>query len=158
MRLCTIAALVFALLTAGCSANTGHQATSPASPLRPDPHTAPALLAIATAFNHDYDTGDYASVYARWDARSQAIIGGADYVQRHMQCPGAHTASHTEDDSPGPDGAWVVHYEIGGEQLIDYWFYLGRRWVFDLILSNPDMVPLYKMSPQQYVKTLGCGH
>jgi predicted nuclease of predicted toxin-antitoxin system len=31
-----------------------------------DPRTASALLKIATAFNHDYDTGDYGLVYARW--------------------------------------------------------------------------------------------
>ena len=94
-----------------------------------------------------------AVVYARWDGRSQAIVSKADYVQRHRQCPGAHNASRTEDDSPGPDGAWVVHYEIGGQQLTDYRFYAGHRWVFDPILSNPDMVPLYRMSPQQFVST-----
>ena len=81
-------------------------------------YTASALLAIASTFNHDYDTGDYAPVYARWDARSQAIIGEADYIQRHRQCPGAHNSSRTEDDSPGgPHGTWLVHYEIGGQQL-----------------------------------------
>jgi hypothetical protein len=40
-----------------------------------------------------------------------------------------------------------VHYEIGGQQLTDYWFYVHRRWVFDLVLSNPDAVKLYRMSP-----------
>jgi hypothetical protein len=30
--------------------------------------------------------------------------------------------------------------------------------VFDLPLSNPDTVKLYKMSPQQYVAALGCNH
>lgn len=155
----TIVALGIAVLTAGCGTSAGHPAAPSASPLPPDPHTASALLAVASAFNHDYDTGDYAPVYARWDARSQAIIGEADYVQRHRQCPGAHNSSRTEDDSlGGPQGAWVVHYEIGGQQLTDYWFYAGHRWVFDLVLSNPDMVPLYKMSPQQYVKALGCAH
>ena len=38
----------------------------------------------------------------------------------------------------------------------DYWFYAHRRWVFDLVLSNPGAVQLYRMSPQQYVKALGC--
>jgi hypothetical protein len=156
--LCTIAALGIALMTAGCSTSAGRLAASSASPLAPDPHTASALLAIAAAFNHDYDTGDYGPVYARWDGRSQAIISATDYVQRHKECPGAHSLSRTEDDSPGQNGAWLVHYEIGGQQLTDYWFYVGHRWVFDLILSNPDMVPLYKMSPQQYVKALGCAH
>jgi hypothetical protein len=51
-----------------------------------------------------------------------------------------------------------VHYEIGGQQLTDYWFYAHRRWVFDLVLSNPGAVKLYRMSPQQYVAALGCAH
>ena len=155
----TIVALGIAVLTAGCGTSAGHPAAPSAAPLPPDPHTAPALLAIASAFNHDYDTGDYAPVYARWDARSQAIISEADYIQRHRQCPGAHNSSQTEDDSPGgPQETWAVHYEIGGQQLTDYWFYAGHRWVFDLVLSNPDMAALYKMPPRQYVKALGCAH
>jgi hypothetical protein len=153
-----ITAFSVALLAGGCTASAGHRAALSASPLPPDPHTAAALLGIATAFNHDYDTGDYAPVYARWDARSQAIISEADYVQRHKECPGARAPSRTEDASPGPRGAWLVHYEIGGQQLTDYWFYAGRRWVFDIVLSNPDMVALYRMPPQQYVKALGCAH
>jgi len=51
-----------------------------------------------------------------------------------------------------------VHYEIGGQQLTDYWFYTGRRWVFDLVLSNPDVVKLYRMSPSQYASAVGCAH
>jgi len=50
------------------------------------------------------------------------------------------------------------HYEIGGQQLTDYWFYVHRRWVFDLVLSIPDAVRLYRMSPQQYVAALGRAH
>ena len=42
-------------------------------------------------------------------------------------------------------------HEIGGQQLTDYWFYVRHRWAFDLVLSNPDAVKLYRMSPQQYV-------
>jgi hypothetical protein len=57
---------------------------------------------------------------------------------------------------PGPHGAWIVSYEIGGQQLTDYWFYVNRRWVFDLVLSNPDMVPMYRMTSQQYVAAIGC--
>ena len=110
-------------------------------------------------YNHEYGTGDYGPVYARWDARSQAIITKADYIQRHKDCPGAPQApSHTESDSPGPQGTWLVHYEIGGQQLTDYWFYVHRRWVFDLVLSNPYAAKLYRMSPQQYVKAVGCAH
>jgi hypothetical protein len=157
-RLLIAAAVAAALLAASCTASTSHPAASVA-PLPPDPHTAAALLKIATAFNHDYDTGDYSPVYARWDARSQAIISRADYIRRHKDCPsGSHALSQTESVSPGPHGAWLVHYEIGGQQLTDYWFYVHRRWVFDPALSNPDAVKLYRMSPSQYAAALGCNH
>ena len=46
----------------------------------------------------------------------------------------------------------------GGQQLTDYWFYVHRRWVFDLVLSNPDAVKLYRMSPSQYAAAVGCSH
>lgn len=153
------AAAAVAFFAAGCSAGTGHPAASPV-PLPPDRQTAAALLKIATAFNHDYDTGDYGPVYARWDARSHAIITRADYIKRHKDCPSSsHALSQTESADPGgPHGAWLVHYEIGGQQLIDYWFYVHRRWVFDLVLSNPDAVKPYRMSPQQYIAALGCNH
>ena len=81
------AAAAIALFAAGCTATTAHTATSVLS-LPPDPRTAAALLKIATAFNHDYDTGHYGPVYARWDARSHAIITRADYIQRHQRLPG----------------------------------------------------------------------
>jgi hypothetical protein len=124
----------------------------------PDPHTASALLAIATTFNHDFDTGDYGPVWDRWDARSQAVISRAEYIQRNVDCHTQRPLSQTESDGPGPHGAWLVHYEIDGEQLTDYWFYVGYRWVFDLVRSNPDMVPVYRMSPAQYVAAVGCAH
>ena len=153
-----MAAAALAVLAAGCSPGRGHPAAS-ASALPPDPHTSSALLKIAAAFNHDYDTGDYGPVYARWDARSQAIITRSDYIRRHRDCPnGSPTLSQTESANPGPHGAWLVHYEIGGQQLTDYWFYVQRRWVFDLLLSNPDAVKLYRMSPSQYAAAVGCGH
>ena len=155
-----IAAVAAAVLAVGCTASaTAHPAASAAS-LSPDAHTAAALLKIATTFNHDYDTGDYGPVYARWDARSQAIITRADYIKRHKDCPsGSQTLSQTESVSPGgPHGAWLVHYQIGGQQLTDYWFYVHRRWVFDLMLSNPSAVKLYRMTQQQYVAALGCAH
>ena len=161
MRLLVLTAMAAAaaVVAAGCAASaTGHPAASPAS-LSPDPHTASALLKIAAAFNHDYDSGNYGPVYARWDARSQAIISKADYIRRHRDCPGAtHVLSQTESVTPDRRGAWLVHYEIGGQQLTDYWFYVHRRWVFDLVLSNPDAVKLYRMSPQQYAAALGCNH
>src|SRR5215467_4933191 len=158
-RLLIATAVAVALFAAGCTASTGHPAAS-AAPLPPDPHTASALLKIAKTFNHDYDTGDYGPVYARWDARSQAIITRADYIRRHKDCPsGSQTLSHTESVNPGgPHGAWLVHYEIGGQPLTDYWFYVHHRWVFDLVLSKPDAVKLYRMTPQQYAATLGCNH
>src|SRR2546429_277164 len=59
-----IAAAAAVLLAAGCTAGTSHPA-APAAPLPPDPHTAAALLKIATAFNHDYDSGRYGPVYTR---------------------------------------------------------------------------------------------
>jgi hypothetical protein len=151
------AAVAVVLLTGGCASSAAPRPATPAS-LAPDPRTAAALLAIAAAFNHDYDTGDYGPVYDRWDARSQAIITRAQYIQRHEACRAQQPFSRTESASPGPHGAWLVRYEIGGEQLTDYWFYVHRRWVFDLVLSNPDMVPLYRMSPAQYVTAVGCAH
>ncbi len=74
-------------------------------------------------------------------------------------CPGAGNApSRTESASPGPGGTRLVHYEIGGQQLTGYWFYVRGRWVFDLVLSNPGAVKLYRMSPGQYAAALGCNH
>ena len=99
------------------------------------------------------------AIAARLNREINAIISEADYIQRHRECPGAHNApSRTENASPGPHGAWLVHYEIGGQQLTDYWFYVRHRWVFDLVLSNPDTVKLYGMSPQQYAAAIGCTH
>lgn len=110
-------------------------------------------------FNHEYDNGDYGPVYDRWDARSQVVISRADYIRRHTGCPSApHAAAHVEGATPGPQGAWLVDYEIGGQRLTDYWFYVGGRWVFDLVLGNPGAVKLYKLSPRQYVKAVGCSH
>jgi hypothetical protein len=151
-------AVAVAVLTGGCGVSAGHPGGAVASP-GPEPHTARALLKIAAQFNHDYDNGVYGPVYARWDARSKAVISRAGYIQRHRDCPGApHVPSVTESATPGPHGAWVVHYEIGGQQLTDYWFYVHHRWAFDLVLSNPDAVKLYRMSPQQYAAAVGCAH
>jgi hypothetical protein len=83
----------------------------------------------------------------------------ADYIRRHKDCPGSpQPPARTETATPGSHGAWLVRYEIGGQQLTDYWFYVHRRWVFDLVLSNPDAVSLYRMSAQQYVAAVGCSH
>jgi hypothetical protein len=51
-----------------------------------------------------------------------------------------------------------VGYEIGGQQLTDYWFYVRRRWVFDLVLSNPASVRLYRMPAARYLAAVGCAH
>ena len=161
-RVMAAAVTAAALLAAGCTAGTGHDAAAPSAspgPLPADPWTAAALLTIAAAFNNEYQSGDYGPVYARWDARSQAIITRAEYIRRHKDCPGgSQLPARTESASPGPQGAWLVQYEIGGQQLTDYWFYVHRRWVFDLVLSNPDAVKLYRMSPQQYATATGCSH
>jgi hypothetical protein len=160
--LITAAAAAAVLVAAGCTGGKSHDAAAPgrsAASLRADLQTAAALLEIATAFNDEYGSGDYGPVYARWDARSQAIISEADYIRRHKDCPGApQPPARTETATPGPHGAWMVRYEIGGQQLTDYWFYVHRRWVFDLVLSNPDAVGLYRMSAQQYVAAVGCSH
>ena len=155
--LIAITAAAIVLFAAGCTAGSAHPAASPA-PLLPDPHTASALFKIAAAFNHDYDTGDYAPVYARWDARSQAIISRAEYIRRRAACPSAPQVARVEDARRGPGGAWLVDYEIGGVHLTDYWFYVRGRWVFDLVRSNPDAVRLYKLPSQQYAAAVGCAH
>jgi hypothetical protein len=110
-------------------------------------------------FNNEYDTGNFGPVYDRWDARSKAIISRADYIRRHRDCPSApNQVAHVESASPGPQGAWIVGYAIGGQRLTDYWFYVHGRWLFDLVLSNPGAVKLYRLSPQQYVTAIGCAH
>lgn len=137
------------------------QARSPAVPqptAAPESRSAATLLKIATVFNRDYDNGDYGPVYDRWDGRSQAIITRAGYIQRRTECRSRSTAAQVENARPGPHGAWLVDYEIAGNQLVDYWFYVRGRWVFDLVLSNPSAVSLYRLSPQQYAVAAGCSH
>jgi hypothetical protein len=110
MRLLIATAVIAVVLfAAGCTASTGHPAATAGS-LPSDPYTASALLKIATAFNRDYDTGDYGPVYARWDARSQAIITRTDYIQRHQDCPtGSPVLSQTGDVSrPASDRLLVL--------------------------------------------------
>src|SRR5260370_17966568 len=114
-QLLMIAGSVAVLFVAGCTASASHPSASPA-PLPPDPHTAAALLKIAAAFNHDYDTGRYGPVYARWDARTQAILARADSLRRHKDCPPAsHALSQTVNVSPGgPRGPGLGHSQAGG--------------------------------------------
>ena len=152
---------IAASLVVSCSAAPAiarHRST-PGRPVTRDPATAAALLRIATVFNNDYDSGVYGPVYDRWDAR-KAIISRAEYIRRHTECPSAPITAHVENAQPGPRGEWLVRYVISGAeaQLTDYWFYVDGRWVFDLPLSNPSSVSLYKLSAQQFVVTLGCSH
>lgn len=161
-RVLVAAVVASACLAAGCSSGSSHakeHAAVPAAPLPPDPRTTSALLKIATAFNNEYDRGDYGPVYDRWDKRSEAVISRAQYIKRHQDCPSApHVAAYVESATPGPHGAWLVDYEIGGQRLTDYWFYVHRRWLFDLVLSNPGSVTLYRMTPQHYATAVGCSH
>lgn len=162
VRRIVVAVAIAAVLAAGCSTGKSHTASSPSTPATPlpaDPHTAAALLKIARVFNNDYSSGHYAPVYARWDARSQAVISRAGYIRRHTECPSPpQPAPGTESVNPGPHETWIVHYEIGGQQLTDYWFYVHSHWEFDLVLSNPDSVKLYRMSPANYATAVGCAH
>jgi hypothetical protein len=160
-RLLVAGAVVVVGVTACTSQVSRAARSSPAVPSAPavhDPRTAAALLRVARAFNWEYDHGDYGPVYDRWDARSRAIISRADYIRRRTGCPSARTVARVESARPGPHGAWLVDYEIGGEQLTDYWFYVRGRWVFDLTLSNPDAVKLYRLPPQKYAAAVGCTH
>jgi len=145
-----------------CSAApvTSHHVSSAVRSLPPDPHTVTALLKIATVFNDDYDRGVYGPVYDRWDARSKALISRAEYIRRHTECPTAPSATQVESADPGPHGEWLVSYVVSGAEarLTDYWFYVDGRWVFDLPLSNPSSVSLYKLSGPQYLAALGCAH
>lgn len=136
-------------------------ATGPAAasaPQRgPDPDTAAALIAIAQRFNNQYDGNDDGPVWDRWDARSQAVISRAEYIRRHVECASAAQGpAQVEDARPGPQGPWLVRYEIGGQQFTDYWYYIGRRWVFDLLLSNPAAARLYRLPFVQYAAQTGC--
>jgi hypothetical protein len=155
--------LLLAMALAACSTGSHQphapqtgQATSSAQRPSPDPRNAAALVRIAQAFNNDYDHNNDRPVYDRWDARSQAIITRADYIRRHAECSTAPQSAHVESATPGPHGAWLVRYEIGGQQLTDYWWYRAGRWEFDLLLSNPDAARLYRLPFAKYAAQIGC--
>ena len=124
----------------------------------PDPQTMAALLRIAQVFNTDYDSARYGAVYDRWDARSQAIISRAEYIQRHLECPTAPTGApvRVESATRSRAGRWLVRYEVEGSQAVDTWFYQDHRWVFDIILSNPGAAAQYRMPFRQYAAAVGC--
>jgi hypothetical protein len=159
-RLLALAAIAVALFAAGCTAGMAHPAASSA-PLPPDAHTASALLKVATVFDHDYDSGDYAPVYARWDARSQAIITRADYIARHKDCPsGSPTLSQTESVSlGGPHGAGLVYYEISRRPAADRLLVLRPPPVgVRPRAEQPRRGQALPDIPRQYVAALGCAH
>jgi hypothetical protein len=155
-----LAAALFGVVSCAAAPAASHHVLSPAGPLPRDPYTVTALLKIATVFNDDYDHGVYGPVYDRWDARSKALISRAEYIRRHTECPTSPSVTEVESASQGPHGAWLVSYVVSGAEgrLTDYWFYVDGRWVFDLPLSNPSSVSLYKLSGPQYLAALGCTH
>jgi hypothetical protein len=155
-----IAAAVASVVSCSAAPTATHHLSSPVRPLPRDPHTVTALLKIAAVFNDDYDRGVYGPVYDRWDARSKVLISRAEYIRRHTECPTSPSATHVESASPGPHGAWLVSYVVTGAEarLTDYWFYVDGRWVFDLPLSNPSSVTLYRLPGPQYLAALGCAH
>jgi hypothetical protein len=167
MRRPAAAPVLLALVLAGCARSPSQPAPSPAAsrpdqrhvalPAAPDPRTATALKHIAQVFNDHYQNGLYPSVYARWDRASQAVISEAGYVRRHTECAASAGApAVVETVSPGPRDFWLVRYEIGGQQFVDYWTYRAGHWRFDLLRSNPSSVNLYRMSFRHYVKAVGC--
>lgn len=167
MRCRVVAILVLVIGVGGCSSPARHAGATGSPPSRapaaqpgPDPATAAALVRIAQVFNTDFGRNDDGPVYDRWDARSQAVISRAEYIRRHAECATAPQApAHVESAAPGPHGAWLVRYEIGGQQFTDYWFYTGGRWRFDLVLSNPAAARLYRLPAAQYAAAAGCtGH
>lgn len=152
-----LGAAVVAVAAGGCGGGSSPARSTGAAPH--DPKTAAALLRIASAFNHDYATNRDAAVYARWDPASRAVISRAGYLQRHRDCPSPPEQDvRTWGVAHGPGGAWLVHYSIGGQQFTDWWYYVDGRFEFDLPRSNPSAVALYRSSPAQYAKAVGCTH
>jgi hypothetical protein len=171
MRRRLLAVLVLAVAGGGGACSSPARSPAPAPPatrpavtatmqLPPEPKTAAAVVRIAQVFNTDFGRNNDGPVYDRWDARSQAVISRAEYIRRHAECATAPQApAHVEGAAPGPGGAWLVRYEIGGQQFTDYWFYAQGRWGFDLLLSNPSSVRLYRLPFAQYAAAVGCtGH
>jgi hypothetical protein len=156
---CSSAASHTPTATSSASTKSNPSATATTTP-GPDPKTAAALVRIAQVFNNDYGSGNDGPVYDRWDARSQAVISRAEYIRRHTECATAPQApAHVKSAAPGPSGAWLVRYEIGGQQFTDYWYYTNQRWAFDLLLSNPSAAQQYRLPFAKYAAAVGCtGH
>jgi hypothetical protein len=159
-----ITAALLAITLAACSPPASHDPAATPAPRatatttsRQDPETAAALIRIAQVFNNDFGNNIDGPVWDRWDVRSQAVITRADYIRRRTECsPGTQPPAHVESAAPGPRGAWLVRYEIGGYQFTDYWYYANRRWAFDLILSNPAAARQYRLPFAQYAAATGC--
>jgi hypothetical protein len=158
------AILLLVMALGACSASPHHAPVAGARPSAaataqpaPDPKSATALVRIAQVFNDNYDDNRDGPVWDRWDARSQAVISRAEYIRRHAECATAPQGpAHVESATPGPHGGWLVQYEIGGQQLTDHWYYIHRRWEFDLLLSNPSAARLYRLPFAKYAAQVGC--
>lgn len=122
----------------------------------PEGDRASVLASVATAFNRDYAANHPGAVYDRFDAASRAIISRSAYIRRHLECPDPPGPATTTGVRRGPGGYWLVHYSIGGIALTDYWHYVGGRWRFSLVRSNPQAVALYRLSFGAYARMLGC--
>jgi hypothetical protein len=151
-------AMLISLLAAGCGSAAGPHPTGAATP-RPtstDPPTVTALLRIAQVFNDDYDNGHFGAVYDRWDVSSQAIISRAEYIRRHTLCaPATHSVARVGGAVHG-HGGWLVSYRIDNSSLVDTWFYVRHRWVFDITLSNPGAARSYRLPFARYAAAVGC--
>ncbi len=116
-------------------------------------------MIVAQVFNDEYSRNDDGPVYDRWDTRSQALITRTEYLRRHQDCATApQEPARVESAEPGSAGAWLVRYSIAGQQLTDYWFYVNGRWVFDLVLSNPQAARLYRLPAAAYASAVGCAN
>ena len=123
---------------------------------RAEADRAGTLWQIATAFNRDYAANRPGAVYDRFDAASRAVISRAAYVRRHLECPDPPGAATTRGVVRGSAGYWLVHYEIAGVGLTDYWHEIGGKWRFSLVRSNPQAVALYRAPFAAYARALGC--
>jgi hypothetical protein len=156
-RAAALAALSVAALSVaaigGCTAGPGSRPAPPP----PDPHTVAALLRVAQSFNNAYDNGDFGAAYDRWDTRSKALISRAEYIRRHLLCaPATREQAVVTGAIRGPRGSWLVSYRMGGVRLTDTWYYARRRWVFDIVASNPGAARLYRLPFRRYVAATGC--
>jgi hypothetical protein len=156
-RILAAVAVTAAMITScGPSASPGRHWPA-ASAGASDPPTVSALLRIAQVFNNDYDNGRFGAVYDRWDGRSQALISRGEYIRRHALCaPATHSAAVVEAAARGTGGAWHVSYRIDGSSLVDTWFYVRHRWVFDIISSNPGAARDYRLPFARYAAAVGC--